>query len=193
MSSAESDIALIGGGIVGLATALALSERFPRLRLAVIEKEPRLASHQTGHNSGVIHAGIYYKPGSYKARLCVEGVRLMKAFCEANGVRYENCGKVIVATTEVERPRLMMLHERGAANGVEGLRLLDPAELRDVEPHARAVMALHSPTTAIVDYGEVAGAMARQLENRGVEIRTGLRVQTIRQSQQLTLASSSGT
>src|SRR5512139_4163081 len=117
MSSAESDIALIGGGIVGLATALALSERFPRLRLAVIEKEPRLASHQTGHNSGVIHAGIYYSPGSYKARLCVEGVRLLKAFCDANGVPYENCGKVIVATTSAELAALQTLYERGTANG----------------------------------------------------------------------------
>ncbi len=193
MPSGEYDIALIGGGIVGLATAVALSERFPRVRLAVIEKESRLASHQTGHNSGVIHAGIYYKPGSYKARLCVEGVRLMKAFCEANGVRYENCGKVIVATTEAERPRLMTLYERGIANGVAGLTLIEPAQLRDIEPHARAVAALHSPTTAIVDYSQVAQAMAAQLQSRGVAIRTGARVHAIRQTQQLTLESSGGT
>lgn len=193
MSSGEYDIALIGGGIVGLATAVALSERFPDVRLAVIEKESRLASHQTGHNSGVIHAGIYYKPGSYKARLCVEGARLMKAFCEANGVRYENCGKVIVATTDAERPRLMMLYERGTANGVAGLTLIEPAQLRDIEPHARAVAALHSPTTAIVDYSQVAQAMAVQLESRGVAIRTGTRVHAIRQGQQLTIESSVGT
>jgi len=193
MPNGEYDIVIIGGGIVGLATALALSERFPRVSVAVIEKESRLATHQTGHNSGVIHAGIYYKPGSYKAKLCVEGGRLMKAFCEANGVRYENCGKVIVATTEEERPRLLALHERGMANGVEGLKRIDPVQLREIEPHARAVVALHSPTTAIVDYTEVSRAMAANLESRGVVLRTGTRVRAIRQADRLYIESSSGT
>jgi len=167
------DVAIIGGGIVGLATALALTERFPACATTVIEKEPRLGRHQTGHNSGVIHAGIYYKPGSYKAKLCVEGVRLMKAFCDANGIRYENCGKVILAPTLDEVPRLQALYERGTANGVAGLRLLGPDELRDLEPHARAVRAVHSPATAIVDYSEVTRALAAQLEQRGVEFLTG--------------------
>jgi L-2-hydroxyglutarate oxidase len=193
MTNEECDVAIIGGGIVGLATALALSERFPRVSVVVIEKEARLATHQTGHNSGVIHAGIYYKPGSYKAKLCVEGARQMKGFCEANGVRYVGCGKVIVATTDDERPRLLALQERGMANGVEGLKLLDPAQLREIEPHARAVVALHSPTTAIVDYGAVAQAMATNLESRGVVLRTGTRVRAIRRAGPLYIESSNGT
>jgi L-2-hydroxyglutarate oxidase len=193
MPSEEYDIAIIGGGIVGLATALALSERRPLLSIVIIEKEARLASHQTGHNSGVIHAGIYYKPGSYKAKLCVEGGRLMKAFCEANDVRYENCGKVIVATTEAERPRLLALYERGTANGVEGLSLIDPVRLREIEPHARAVAALHSPATAIVDYTEVSRAMAATLASRGVVLRTGARVHAIRRADRLYVESTTGT
>jgi L-2-hydroxyglutarate oxidase LhgO len=142
----------------------------------------------------VIHAGIYYKPGSYKAQLCVDGVRLMKAFCEANGVPYENCGKVIVATTEDELPRLQMLYERGIANGVPGLRMMEVAELHEIEPHARAVRALHSPYTAIVDYRAVAAAMAAQLERRGVQVRTGGAVRAIaRHADGLGLETSCGT
>jgi L-2-hydroxyglutarate oxidase LhgO len=193
MPNGEYDIAIIGGGIVGLATALALSERFPRVRVALLEKESSLATHQTGHNSGVIHAGIYYKPGSFKAKLCVEGARLMKAFCEANSVRYEDRGKVIVATTEAERPRLLALREHGTANSVKGLKLIDPAQLREIEPHARAVVALHSPTTGIVDYKEVAQAMATNLESRGVVLRTATRVRAIRRADRLYIESSSGT
>jgi (S)-2-hydroxyglutarate dehydrogenase len=179
MNDHTYDVAIVGGGIVGLATALGLTERFPRCAVVIVEKEPQLTRHQTGHNSGVIHAGIYYQPGSFKAQLCVEGVRLMKAFCEANGVPYENCGKVIVATTPDELPRLQMLHERGTANGVDGLRMMEAGELRDIEPHARAVRALHSPNTAIVDYSAVASAMATQLERRGVQILTAAVVRTI--------------
>ncbi len=182
MDTHRYDVAIVGGGIVGLATALALTERFPRRTVAVLEKEARLASHQTGHNSGVIHAGIYYKPGSYKAQLCVTGVRLLTAFCEANGVAYERCGKVIVATDEVEVPRLQVLYDRGTDNGVEGLRMLAPAELREIEPHARALRALHSPNTAIVDYSAVAGALAATLERRGVQLLTGARVHGITRS-----------
>jgi L-2-hydroxyglutarate oxidase len=182
MDDHQCDIAIIGGGIVGLATALALTERFPRCTVAIVEKEAQLARHQTGHNSGVIHAGIYYKPGSYKAKLCVDGVRLMKRFCEVNGVRYENCGKVIVATTDAELPRLQALYERGTANGVDGLAMIEPPQLREIEPHACAVRALHSPHTAIVDYAEVTRAMAANLERSGVRIVTGSRVQTIRRA-----------
>jgi (S)-2-hydroxyglutarate dehydrogenase len=173
------DVAIIGGGIVGLATALALTEHFPRCRLGVLEKETRLGSHQTGHNSGVIHAGIYYKPGSYKAQLCVEGVRLLKAFCDANGVPYETCGKVIVATTADEVPRLQALFERGTANGVQGLEMIGPERLHEIEPHARAVQALYSPHTAIVDYGAVTAALAARLEQHGVQLLTGSPVQAI--------------
>jgi L-2-hydroxyglutarate oxidase LhgO len=179
MAEQRFEIAIVGGGIVGLATALALTERFPRCTLGLIEKEPQLARHQTGHNSGVMHAGIYYKPGSYKAQLCVEGVGLMKAFCEANGVPYENCGKLVVATNADEVPRLQTLYERGTANSVHGLRMLEGAELCEIEPHARAVCGVHSPHTAIVDYGAVAQAMAAQLAQRGVQIRTGAAVRAI--------------
>ncbi|PYN14005.1 MAG: L-2-hydroxyglutarate oxidase, partial [Candidatus Rokuibacteriota bacterium] len=133
------DVAIVGGGIVGLATGLALTERFPRLRLVLLEKESRIGTHQTGHNSGVIHSGIYYRPGSYKARLTVEGARQLIEFCEQDGIRYERIGKVIVATTDAELPRLQTLYERGTANGVPGLRLLEPGELRTIEPHAAAV------------------------------------------------------
>jgi L-2-hydroxyglutarate oxidase LhgO len=173
------DVAVVGGGIVGLATAWALAARRPALRLVILEKEARLASHQTGHNSGVIHSGIYYRPGSHKARLCVEGARLMKEFCAENGIRVEPIGKVIVATSAAELPRLSALYERGTANGVPGLALIDGPRLREIEPHAAAVRAIHSPATSIVDYGEVAQALARGLLAQGVVIRTGARVMAI--------------
>lgn len=180
MSTHPHDIAIIGSGIIGLATGLALLERFPALHLTILEKEAEVASHQTGHNSGVIHAGIYYKPGSLKARLCVEGVRRLTAFCDRHGVAYERCGKVIVAADASELPALEELHRRGTANGVPGLRRIGPGELADLEPHARGVAALHSPNTAIVDYREVAHAMAARLRERGVKLRTGAGVASIR-------------
>jgi L-2-hydroxyglutarate oxidase LhgO len=176
------DLAVVGGGIVGLATARALLAEHPGLRLVILEKEARLASHQTGHNSGVIHSGIYYKPGSHKARLCVEGARLMKEFCGQHGIRVDPIGKVIVATSEGELPRLQALFERGIANGVQGLRLLDRDHLREIEPHAAAIRAIHSPTTSIVDYGEVAQALARKLLTQGTVIRTGARVSAIQRT-----------
>jgi len=172
------DVAIVGGGIVGLATARALRERAPHVRLAILEKEPKLASHQTGHNSGVIHSGIYYRPGSAKARLCVEGKHLMLEFCEKHGIRVDRCGKVIVATSKAELPRLHSLYERGRANGVP-VELIDPARLREFEPHAKALSAIWSPSTAIVDYGEVADAIARELQTGGVAIETGARVTAI--------------
>ncbi len=180
MPDSQADIVIIGAGIVGLATGLALTESFPDCCVAIIEKEDKVACHQTGHNSGVIHAGIYYKPGSYKARLCVEGVRLMKAFCEANAIAYENCGKVVVATSNEEIPRLQALHERGTANGVPGLEMIGLERLRELEPKARAVAALHSPQTAIVDYSAVSAAMARNVTQRGARLHTETRVQSIR-------------
>ena len=170
MSTQAYDVVVIGGGIVGLATALALTERYPHASIVLLEKEPEVARHQTGRNSGVVHAGIYYKPGSLKAQLCVEGVRLMHAFCHTHGLKLEPCGKVIVATTEAEIPRLEELHRRGQANGVQGLRMVDGQELRELEPHAAGLRALHSPTTSIVDYAEVARAMAARLQERGVRL-----------------------
>lgn len=176
MNETSCDIAIVGGGIIGLATALALSERAPGLRLAVVEKEARVAAHQSSHNSGVIHAGIYYAPGSYKACLCVEGVKLMQTFCDMYGVRYERCGKVIVATSPEELPRLAQLYKLGVANGVAGLERIGPERIREIEPHANALAALYSPATGIVDFGKVAMTMASVLEGRGTAILTGARV-----------------
>jgi (S)-2-hydroxyglutarate dehydrogenase len=173
------DIAIIGGGIVGLATARALLERTPSLSLVLCEKEAELATHQTGHNSGVIHSGIYYKPGSFKARLCVEGARLMTEFCEAHAIKYDRCGKVIVATSPEEVPRLRTLYERGVANGVPGVAMIDAARVREIEPHVRAVAGIHSPGTAIVDYGEVAAAIGRDLAAAGVTIEYNFPVSAI--------------
>ena len=182
MENEEFDIGIIGGGIVGLATALALKSQWPQHSIAIVDKESEVAMHQTGHNSGVIHAGIYYKPGSYKAKLCVEGARLMMEFCEANAVRYERCGKLIVATTEDEVPRLQNLYERGTANGIQGLELLGPERIRAIEPHARAVRALFSPNTGITDYKMVAEAMANKIVSLGGTIFLSSQVQAIRQA-----------
>jgi L-2-hydroxyglutarate oxidase len=182
MELEKYDIGIIGGGIIGLATALALKSQFPQYSLAILEKEPQLADHQTGHNSGVIHAGIYYKPGSYKAKLCVEGARLMMEFCEANGVRYDRCGKLIVATGEDELARLQALYERGTANGICGLELIGPERIREIEPHARAVRALYSRNTAITDYRMVAEAMAKRIVDAGGSIFLSSRVHAIKRS-----------
>jgi L-2-hydroxyglutarate oxidase len=163
------DIAIIGSGIVGLATALNLTEQFPGVKVVILEKESKIAAHQTGHNSGVIHSGIYYKPGSYKAKQCVEGKALMRQFCEKHAIKIVDCGKVIVATSPDELPRLQTLYERGQANGVP-VEMIEPERLREIEPHAAGIRAIWSPTTAIVDYIAVSGAMARDLRGRGVEI-----------------------
>src|SRR5215468_2607152 len=173
------DIAIIGGGIIGLATARALGEKSPRARLVILEKEDKLATHQTGNNSGVIHSGIYYKPGSYKAKLCVAGKGLMLDFCKQHGIRVDHVGKVIVATEPAELPRLQMLYERGIANGVP-VEMIDPAQLREIEPHASALRAIRSPSTAIVDYKEVCAAMTREVTARGVTIETNAQVRSIK-------------
>ncbi|HEY3101499.1 MAG TPA: L-2-hydroxyglutarate oxidase [Methylomirabilota bacterium] len=173
------DIAIIGGGIVGLATARAILERAPRARLTILEKEADIAQHQTGHNSGVIHSGIYYKPGSYKARLCVEGARLMKAFCDKNGIPVETCGKIIVATSQDELPRLKTLYERGVANGVPGVSMIDAGRLKEIEPQASAIAGIHSPQTAIVDYRRVAETLAKELTGSGLVLERNFRVASI--------------
>jgi L-2-hydroxyglutarate oxidase LhgO len=178
----QYDIAIIGGGIVGLASALALRSQFPKCSVSILEKEPELAAHQTGRNSGVIHAGIYYKPGSYKAKLCVEGGRMMIDFCKANGVPYERCGKLIVATANDELPRLQTLYERGTANGIEGLEMIGPERTREIEPHARAVRALYSPNTAITDFKQISDKMADRIVESGGMIFKSARVQTIKRA-----------
>jgi (S)-2-hydroxyglutarate dehydrogenase len=173
---AQCDLAVVGGGIVGLAVAREVTRRRPDLDAVVLERAPALATGQTGANSGVIHAGIYYAPGSLKARLCVAGAAEMYEFCEQHAIRHERCGKVIVARDEGELGRLDELERRGQANGVPGLRRLTGAELREIEPHCRGVAALHSPATGIVDFAEVARALARELEQSGTPVVTGCRV-----------------
>ena len=182
MEAQEYDIAIVGGGIIGLSTAMHLMERFPRLRVAVVEKENELAAHQTGHNSGVIHSGIYYRPGSHKARFCVAGVRKLLDFCDENEIEYEQCGKVIVATDESELGRLEGLYERGTANGVEGLELVGPERLAEIEPHASGVRALWSPQTGIVDYRKVSAVYASRFEEAGGDIFAGTAVKNIERS-----------
>jgi 2-hydroxyglutarate dehydrogenase len=172
----ECDIAVVGGGIVGLATARELLARDPARRVMVLEAEGDVGEHQTGRNSGVVHAGIYYEPGSLKARLCVQGARELYEYCDARGIRAERCGKVIVATHESELGRLDELERRGRANGVPGLRRLDAAGLREIEPHAVGIAALHSPQTGIVDFAEVARAFRADVETAGGVVQTGARV-----------------
>jgi L-2-hydroxyglutarate oxidase LhgO len=167
------DIAVIGGGIVGLSFAMQASERFPRLRVVVLEKEAGVARHQTGHNSGVIHSGVYYKAGSLKARLCVAGAREVVEFCSRHGIPYEVCGKLIVATNSEEIARLDVLLAQGVANGLEGLRLLERAAMLDIEPHVGGVGALLVPSTGITDYAAVTAKYAEIAAARGAEVKTG--------------------
>ena len=169
------DVAVIGGGIIGLATARELRRRFPGAAIAVLEKEPRVAAHQTGRNSGVIHSGIYYTPGSLKARLCREGSASMVAFCREQGVPVEVCGKLIVAAETAELPRLEALLQRGLANGLQ-VRRVDAAGVRQREPHVRALAAIDVPSTGIVDFRLVCQALRGLLEAEGVELRLGTEV-----------------
>ena len=174
-----ADLAVIGGGIVGLATARSIQERFPDLDIVLLEKEDAVAQHQTGHNSGVVHSGIYYAPGSLKARLCVQGVELLRAFCTEHGVRYDRCGKVITATDEEELPRLERLFHRGVENGVPELQMLDDRGIREIEPWAAGIGGIHSPNTAIVDYPGVCEVLARLLQEDGARIVLGAAVTSI--------------
>ncbi|MGC2242249.1 MAG: FAD-dependent oxidoreductase, partial [Candidatus Aquilonibacter sp.] len=167
------DIAIVGGGIVGLATARELLLRHPHLKLVLLEKEELLATHQTGHNSGVIHSGIYYKPGSLKAKLCVEGRRKLWKYCDSKGIEYRSVGKLIVATEERELPLLQDLFDRGVANGIESLEIVDADGIRQREPHCRGIKAIWIPVTGIVDYGVVARSYADDISAMGGEILTG--------------------
>ncbi|MGH2948515.1 MAG: FAD-dependent oxidoreductase, partial [Solirubrobacteraceae bacterium] len=171
------DVAVAGGGIVGLATARALALR--GARVIVLEREAGLGTHQTTHNSGVIHAGIYYAPGSLKARLCVEGAAALYEYCERRGIPAERCGKVVVAVRDADLEPLDELERRSRANGVPDVMRLGPAELREVEPAARGLAALHSPHTGMVDFGAVAAAYAEDVVEHGGEIRTGAAVRAL--------------
>ena len=175
MAATTFDLVVIGGGIIGLSTAMEATRRFPRRRVLVLEKEDRVAAHQTGHNSGVIHSGLYYKPGSLKARTCVEGAATLVAFCCEHGLPYELCGKVVVATREDELPALEELHRRGTANGVPGLAMIGPERLREIEPHSAGIRALHVPGTGITDFTAIAQAYAEKVTAGGGEVRTGTR------------------
>lgn len=172
MADRRCDIAIVGTGIVGLAVGLQLVRKFPRLKILVLEKESQIAAHQTGHNSGVLHSGLYYRPGSLKARLCVEGRAAMVQFCQEHAIPYEICGKIIVATEERELPGLQELLRRGHANGVAGLRELNSSEIREIEPRASGIRGIHVPTTGITDFRIVAQKYAELIESAGGTVLT---------------------
>jgi L-2-hydroxyglutarate oxidase len=169
-AKANYDVAIIGGGIVGLATGYRLLEARPRLKLLLLEKEAKLGFHQSGRNSGVLHSGLYYKPGSEKARLSVGGLKQMIEFCREHGIAYEQCGKIVVATDESELPRLETLWERGNANGLSGLRKLNPQQIKEIEPHAAGLAAIHVPQEGIVDYPGVCEKLGELIRKLGGEI-----------------------
>jgi (S)-2-hydroxyglutarate dehydrogenase len=175
-------VIIVGGGIVGLATAYRLGEKFPGARITLLEKEAGLGRHQTGHNSGVLHCGLYYQPGSVKARLAVSGIRQMVEFCQENSIPHEVCGKLVVAANESELPRLRALHERGQVNGLEGLRWLTADEMREIEPHVGGVAALRVPQEGIADYPKVCEVLAARLSERGAVVVTGARVERLQRS-----------
>jgi (S)-2-hydroxyglutarate dehydrogenase len=175
-------IAVVGGGIIGVAVARELLKRRPGADVTLFEKEDRLALHQTGRNSGVVHAGLYYEPGSQKAVLCRRGVGLLEEYCEQRGIRRIACGKVLVALDEIERARLDSIRQRALANGVPGVAIIGPEQLRELEPHVRGIAALHSPSTSIVDYGEVTQALAADAVADGAKLLLGHEVVGLRAS-----------
>ncbi len=179
MAAGTWDVAVVGGGIVGLATAKALAEEY-ELRVVVLEAEERLAAHQTGNNSGVVHSGLYYRPGSLKARNCTEGRLLLETYCGERGIPYERCGKVVVATGEEQLSPLVDLERRGRENGLTGVRRIGPEEIRELEPHAAGIAGLHVPETGIVDFVAVALSFAGDVRAAGGEVLTGHRVTGIR-------------
>ncbi len=185
-------IAIIGGGIVGLSTAYQLLQRFPATQLILLEKESGPGRHQTGNNSGVLHCGLYYKPGSAKARLAVQGIRRMVDFCAQHSVPYELCGKIVVATEEEEIPRLHSLFERGTANGLTGLQLLGREEIREFEPHAAGRAGIRVPQEGIVDFPAVADALVNEIRERGGEVRFSSEITRLRESNGWRIHTSSG-
>jgi L-2-hydroxyglutarate oxidase len=190
----QCDVAIIGAGIVGLSVGLHLVRRVPGIKVVVLDKENEVAAHQTGHNSGVIHSGLYYKPGSLKARLCVEGAAAMVRFCREYGLPHEVCGKIVVATEESELPGLAELWRRGHANGLTGLRELDGGEIREIEPYSAGIRAIHIPSTGIADYKRVAQKYAELITAGGGEILPGHGVErVIRRADSVILETASGT
>jgi (S)-2-hydroxyglutarate dehydrogenase len=187
MTDSRYDVIIVGGGIVGLAVALEITKRFPRLHLLLLEKEASVGQHQSGHNSGVIHSGIYYTPGSLKAKLCVEGAAAMIRFCDRYHLPLSRCGKVIVATSQDEVQRLEELRRRGEANGVAGVRLVGPAELRDLEPNASGLGALVVPSTSVTDYAAVCDKYAELTAEQGGTILTSAEVMSIQRGENETV------
>src|SRR5215467_9652861 len=181
------DVAIVGAGLIGLATARELLIRQPRLRVVVLEKDHLIASQQSGHNSGVIHSGIYYTPGSLKARACVAGHRAMLQFCQEHDIPFDLCGKVIVALDESEIPRLDELYRRGIANGVQGLELIGPERLSELEPFATGIKAIYSPNTGITDFVKVAHAYAHFINQNGGEIMTNCKITSLSRKGKQTL------
>lgn len=175
----QKSFLIIGGGLVGLATAYRLLERFPLARLTLLEKEAAVGMHQSTHNSGVLHAGLYYAPGSAKAKLAVAGIRQMTKFCREEGIAHEICGKLVVAVTPEELPRLDELLRRGNANGLQGLRKIEAAEMRKIEPHVNGVAAVHVPEEGIVDYRQVCDRLAFRIQERGGRIITAAKVERL--------------
>ena len=173
------DIVIIGGGIIGLATAMELSQTYPDKKIAVLEKESEVARHQTGHNSGVIHAGIYYAPGSQKANFCSTGGKLLREFCDKHAIEYNMCGKLIVASDDSEIPGLEELYRRGTVNGAEGLRVVEEEEMHEIEPHVAGVKAIFSPNTGIIDYQKVSIAYAAELSENGGDLLTDCELRSI--------------
>lgn len=176
----EVDVTVIGGGIVGLATSYAFLKRYPNYKLLLVEKENQVGMHQTGHNSGVIHSGIYYQPGSLKAKLCVDGAKAMIQFAQENKIPYEICGKIILATQEREIPWLRTLYERGIQNGVGGLELIEPKRIKELEPHATGLLGIYLPGTGIIHYGQTASILERKIRAFGGELQLGCEVTEIR-------------
>lgn len=177
-----TDVAVIGGGIIGLAVAREFMRRHPGVNMTVFEKERELGTHQTGHNSGVVHSGVYYRPQSLKAELCLRGAEMLRKYCQERSLEYEQCGKIIIASNSHETDALAMLYERARKNGVEGVRMLDAHQLRDVEPYAAGVQALHSPRAAIVDFRRVAGALGEDISDQGARVLTSCLVSGLRRS-----------
>ncbi|MER7077743.1 L-2-hydroxyglutarate oxidase LhgO [Saccharopolyspora kobensis] len=172
-------VAVVGGGIIGAAVVRELTQRLPGAEIVLFEKEREPAAHQTGHNSGVVHAGLYYEPGGLKARLCRRGVRLLQSYVAERDIPYERCGKVVVALEEEERGRLEAIHDRARRNGVPGVRLISGGELREIEPEARGIAAVHSPDTAIIDFAAVTRALVEDARSAGVDVRLGVEVTAI--------------
>lgn len=185
-------VAIIGGGIVGLATAYRLLQRHPSTRLLLLEKEDGPGQHQSTHNSGVLHCGLYYKPGSVKARLAVQGIRRMVEFCAQHNVNYELCGKIVVATESEEVPRLHTLLERGKANGLQGLQLLQPDQIREIEPHAAGLAGIRVPEEGIVDFKAVTSALVKEIRARGGEVRFSSKVTGLAESNGWRIQTTSG-